>query len=81
MAATVPRKPVVPDRLDLRDRPYLPAVGAPPPPSLNSLKGFGLPVLDQQDTHACTGFALSNVVNFLLDSGAWVFSSCGARVE
>ena len=25
-----------------------------------------LPVLNQKDTNACTGFALSNVVNFLL---------------
>lgn len=67
MATAARRKhPVVPDRLDLRDRPYQPAVAAPPRPSLDSTKGFGLPVLDQKETSACTGFALAGVVNFLL---------------
>ncbi len=64
----VGRKNVVPDRVDLRDRLYQPAVTTPPPPSLNSLKfrKVRLPVLNQEQTNACTGFALATVVNFLL---------------
>lgn len=58
-----PLRPVVPDRLDLRDRPYIPAVAVVPgavcePPT-------GMPVLDQGRTNACTGFALASVVYHL----------------
>ena len=59
-----PRRNIVPDRLDLRDRPYLPVVHTPPPPRLEPKQK--LPILDQADTNACTGFALASVVNFLL---------------
>lgn len=59
-------RPVVPDKLDLRDRPYRPTVALSPPPRYDALSRARLPVLDQGDTNACTGFALSNVVNFLL---------------
>lgn len=61
-------KNVVPDRLDLRDRLYQPAVTTPPKPRLNSLEFFKIPpqILDQKNTNACTGFALATVVNFLL---------------
>ncbi len=55
---------VCPDKLDLRDRPYRPAISVQPPPTL--IPKFILPVLHQRDTSACTGFALSNVVNQLL---------------
>jgi len=55
---------VVPDRLDLRDRPYLPAIAVTPVAEL--LPRVALPVLDQGSTNACTGFALSNAVHFLL---------------
>jgi hypothetical protein len=59
-----PKRNIVPDRVDLRDRPYMPTLQAPPdvemPPALK------LPVLDQGRTNACTGFALASVVNFLL---------------
>jgi len=55
---------IVPDRLDLRDRLYMPSLGIPPDRHMKpKLK---LPVLDQQKTNACTGFALASVVNFLL---------------
>jgi hypothetical protein len=51
---------VVPDRLDLRDRPYMPPVAVIPgqelPPRME------IPVLDQGQTNACTGFALASVV-------------------
>lgn len=61
-------KNVVPDRVDLRDRPYQPAVTSAPKPRLNSLESpkLRLPILDQGNTNACTGFALATVVNFLL---------------
>ncbi len=58
--------PVVPDRIDPRDRPYRPPVAAAPPPPHDTHKGTALPVLDQGRSAACTGFALASVVNFLL---------------
>src|SRR3989454_7091807 len=59
-----PRPNIVPDRLDLRDRPSIRGLHAPPPPEMTpQLK---LPVLNQERTNACTGFALASVVNFLL---------------
>ncbi len=61
---SLPKRIVVPDRLDLRDRPYMPAVDEAPSPVMRPK--VELPVLHQKDTNACTGFALSNVVNFLL---------------
>lgn len=70
--AAVFKRLVVPDRLDLRDRLYEPAVAKAPPARLDSLrprpggKTITLPVLDQGATSACTGFALSNVANYLL---------------
>ena len=59
-------RPVVPDKVDLRDRPYRPAIAAAPPLHFDATRQEALPVLDQGDTSACTGFALSNVVNYLL---------------
>ncbi|MEW5976165.1 MAG: C1 family peptidase [Acidobacteriota bacterium] len=55
---------VVPDKLDLRDRIYQPSIANPPSPQL--LPKTKLPVLDQKRTSACTGFALANLVNFLI---------------
>ena len=55
---------VTPDKLDLRDRPYLPGVALAPPPSLRNRTK--LPILDQGSTSACTGFGLATVVNHLL---------------
>lgn len=60
----VPRRNVVPDRLDLRDRPYMPSVSTRPVPTMRPV-ARSLPVLNQKDTNACTGFALASVVNFL----------------
>jgi hypothetical protein len=60
----IPKRIVVPDRLDLRDRPYMPSVDEAPSPVMRPK--VELPVLNQKDTSACTGFALANVVNFLL---------------
>lgn len=65
------KRNVVPDRLDLRDRPYLPAIAVTPAAQMRPR--MALPVLNQEDTSACTGFALANVVHFLLcqrDPGA-----------
>ena len=59
-----PKRTIVPDALDLRDRPYLPVLHAPPPVRMNPSRR--LPVLHQGTTNACTGFALANVVNYLL---------------
>jgi hypothetical protein len=66
----LPQKRVVPDRLDLRDRPYLPDLSQPPPPRLNALTGGRRPAHllphHQGDTNACTGFALARVIDLLL---------------
>jgi hypothetical protein len=79
---------VTPDKLDLRDRPYLPAVAFAPGPALrNKTK---LAILDQQDTSACTGFALASVMNHLLiqsgraqDAGVspWMIYSMARRYD
>jgi hypothetical protein len=53
------KRNVVPDSVDLRDRPSLPAVGIIPGTSLDPV--IDLPVLDQGSTNACTGFALARV--------------------
>jgi hypothetical protein len=69
-----PKRNVSPDMLDIRDRPYMPAVSVAPPLALKpKLK---LPVLNQGDTLACTGFALASVINLLLQQHAPV----GAKV-
>lgn len=63
VAAIIPKRNVVPDRLDLRDRPYLPPVAVAPGPALEPRSG--IPVLNQHDTNACTGFALASVLYHL----------------
>jgi len=55
---------VVPDRLDLRDRPYMPPVAVIPGQQLDPKSNIP-PVLDQGQTNACTGFALASVVYHL----------------
>ncbi len=57
---------VVPDRLDVRDRPYQPEVSICPPSFLFSWENRWIPDRDQGETGACTGFALATVVDFLL---------------
>jgi hypothetical protein len=63
---TIPKfvRNVVPDHLDLRDRPYLPAVAVVPGPAM-APKYKDLPVLDQGQCNGCTGFALASVVYHL----------------
>ena len=81
-----------PDRVDLRDRPYLPRLVSLPPryPSLaliqEKLPGYrkaGL-ILDQRNEGACTGFGLAAVINYLfwIDPGRARddFSSVSARM-
>ena len=54
------KRNVVPDRIDLRDRPYLPTIAVIPGAALEP--GTDLPVLDQGSASACTGFALASVI-------------------
>jgi hypothetical protein len=62
-AAPIPKRSVVPDRLDLRDRLYMPPVAVVPGLALAPM--INIPVLDQGQTNACTGFALASVVYHL----------------
>jgi len=64
-AATFVRN-VTPDKVDLRDRPYLPAVALAPPATLRARTR--LAIRQQGATSACTGFALATVVEHLLKS-------------
>lgn len=64
----------VPDRLDLRDRPYMPPVGVIPEHSLEPKTR--VPVQNQGQTNACTGFALSSVVYHLLHSAGHKPAEC-----
>ena len=59
------KRNVVPDKLDLRDRRYMPAVARPPGDRMLPDRRIPLPVLDQENTNACTGFALATVVTSL----------------
>lgn len=72
--ATIKRN-VVPDRIDLRDRPYLPPVGVIPGASL--VPGNDTPVLYQRDTNACTGFALASVIYHLQRAAKRNPAQCG----
>ena len=54
---------VVPDRIDLRGRFYLPTVAVIPGASLEPKTS--IPVLFQGDTNACTGFSLASVIYHL----------------
>lgn len=66
-----PKRTVIPDMVDFRDRVYQPSVVRAPAPKLDSLfllearLDSKLPPLDQGDSNACTGFALASVVNYL----------------
>lgn len=54
---------VVPDSIDLRDRPYIPSIKIVPAELL--VPSVNIPVLNQRQTNACTGFALASVVYHL----------------
>lgn len=58
------KTPVVPDKIDFRDRLYLPPVTRRPQAEI--LPPKRIPVLNQKQTNACTGFALATVVHWLL---------------
>jgi hypothetical protein len=62
-ATALPTRNVVPDRLDLRDRVYTPPVAVVPDLAFEPIAK--IPVLDQRQTNACTGFALASVVYLL----------------
>lgn len=53
-----------PDAVDFRDRPFRPNVSVTP--ALTRFPDIVLPVKHQGETNACTGFALSLVVEYLL---------------
>ena len=61
--AAVPKRSAIPDRLDLRDRVYLPPVAVVPDLVFDPKNA--MPVLDQGQTNACTGFGLASVVYHL----------------
>src|SRR5664279_3237724 len=54
---------VVPDSIDLRDRPYIPSVMVIPAEVLSPK--LNIPILNQGDTNACTGFGLASVIYHL----------------
>lgn len=57
----------LPDTLDFRDRMYTPTlVEVPSTIPLDSYRAAGVPILDQGQEGACTGFGLATVANFLL---------------
>lgn len=56
-----------PDTLDFRDKMYVPAlIEVPTHISLDEYKKKKIPVLDQGNEGACTGFGLATVANYLL---------------
>ena len=57
------KRVVVPDKVDLRDRIYQPAIARRPASKM--LPRVLFEVLDQGATNACTGFSLASVVRFL----------------
>jgi hypothetical protein len=57
---TWPKLNVVPDSIDLRDRPYQPSVMLIPAEML--VPSIDIPVLNQKQTSACTGFGLASVI-------------------
>ena len=87
-ASRRPVRNVSPDKLDLRDRPYQPSVAISPPPAFRAKTN--LPVLNQRDTNACTGFSLAIIVNHLLrqsgrkteaDVSPWMLYSMARRYD
>jgi len=61
------RRPVCPDQLDMRDRLYQPPVGLQPVKAL--MPTLWMSIKNQLQTQACTGFALSTVIEYLLSKG------------
>ena len=63
--AAPPKRNVVPDSVDFRDRPYMPAIAFAPRPSLPPPAASVRPRLNQQSSSACTGFALATAMHVL----------------
>lgn len=61
---------VFPDWRDDRDHPYRRTKDIPAAVTLASYERYNLPVMDQQPEHACTGFGLACVANYLLSRRA-----------
>lgn len=59
------KRSAVPDALDFRDRAYTPAISVAPPLSLRPSPTLRR-VLDQEQTQACTGYALASLIDYLL---------------
>jgi len=56
-----------PDTLDFRDRMYVPSLHeVPTRVDLNEYRQWGVPILNQGQEGACTGFGLATVANYLL---------------
>src|SRR4051795_12375058 len=56
-----------PDTIDFRDITYVPTlIKVPPSTSLDEYRKIGVPISDQGQEGACTGFALATVANYLL---------------
>ena len=60
-----PTRNVVPDSVDFRDRPYMPAIGFAPRASLPPPPAAMRPRLNQESSSACTGFALATAMHVL----------------
>jgi hypothetical protein len=58
-------RPVKPDAVDLRDWVYHPTIARAPKPTL--FPNDPRPTMDQEDSSACTGFALAKVIEYLLE--------------
>lgn len=65
---------VVPDSIDLRDRPYIPSIQVIPSEVL--APRVKIPILNQHDTNACTGFALASVLYHLLSAAKRTPEEC-----
>lgn len=61
----VVRRNALRDRQDDRDHPYEPKGSTPESLPLKKYLALDLPILDQREEHACTGFALAAVIHCL----------------
>ena len=64
-AAAPPKRNVVPDSVDFRDRTYMPAIAFAPQATLPPPPAAMRPRLNQEESSACTGFALATAMHLL----------------